>query len=160
MEQIKEALKKLPGVSIVLVVMTFLGARFMGVEELQGIPLVLVYGGCAVGYWMGKKLDEPIYDWIYKSDWANGTRSWRRWLPRHKKLDKARKSAFDPLFKPRGVETYAEAEEKGLITDKKGIYSESKRAAVAADGWEGSIAYIHDWSKAARTLFAYRLCFY
>lgn len=152
-EKIKDALKKLPGVSIVLAAMTYLGARFMGVEELEGVPLVVAYGICAVGYWIGSKLDKPIYDRLY------GPKSQLQWLPVHSALQSARKSAFDTLFKPRGVQSYVEAEQCGMITEKKGIYSEAKRAAVAANRWDGFIVYIHDWSKAARSLFCISVIF-
>src|SRR4051812_4540543 len=102
-EKIVKEVKKLPGVSYVLTAMTYLGARATGVEDLAGAPLAAACGICALGYWVGSKLDEPIYDKLYGPD------SRFRWLPKHVLLRQARDELAKVVFKPRSVLSYEDA---------------------------------------------------
>ena len=133
-EKLVDAVKKLPGVSYVLTALTYLGARATGVEELAGVPLVVVCGACALGYWIGSGLDRPIYDSLY------GPKSRLDWLPKHAELRDARDELAKAVFQPRGASNYKDALDRKLIPEKQNLYSIAKFAAEGAKAWGGYIS--------------------
>jgi len=148
-DKLADIVKKLPGVSYVLAATTYLGARATGVEELAGAPLVVACGTCALGYWIGSRLDRPIYDKLY------GPKSRLNWLPKHPELREARDELAKALFGQRGALNYEDAL-KWIPADQN-LYSIAKFTAEGAKAWEGYISKLHDLSKAARSLLVISL---
>jgi len=148
-ELVVDKVKELPGVGYVLFCVTWIGAKLMGVDELAGIPLIAAGAVCAGAYFLGSKLDTPLYDSLY------GPNAKLSWLPKHRALTMARDAAAKSLYggQRSEVEVYADATRLGYVTETSNMYDTAKSVVKTSSEWEDHIVRIHDLSKAARSLF-------
>lgn len=147
LELLVEKVKELPGVTYVLVGVTWIGAKMTAVDELAGIPLICAAVACALAYLLGSRLDKPLYDRLY------GPQSSLSWLPKHASLSQARNAAAKALFGGEGfgVTSFLDAVKLGYVGEGRNLYDAAKTIVKASSEWDDRIARIHDISKAARS---------
>jgi len=148
LELIVDKIKELPGVGYVFFLVTWAGAKVAGVDDLAGFPLAAAAAACALAYYLGSKLDEPVYDTLY------GPNTKWDWLPGHRRLSKSRDEAAASLFAAEGfgVKSFEDAVRLGYVGEGRNLYGAARNIVKASPAWEEEIALAHDISKAARSL--------